>query len=155
MESGGGLYRRGSSISATLQQERHPSLSFYRNRDNISDTVNIADGPRVGAHRDSRGLDGHVSMGHTIEDRLDEMMRMLSGTQQLLLDQQSTTKRLESSVEKLNADVDTLRSDLKVFDRDSCASGNKSKNRVPSELRVSTTLSIFSLTDDLNYSRML
>ena len=79
-------------------------------------------------------------------------MRMLSGTQPLLLDQQSTTQRLEISVEKLNADVDT---DLKVFDQDSCASGNKSKNRVPSELRVSTTLSIFSLTDGLNYSRML
>ena len=91
----------------------------------VTATVNIADGPRMGAHRDSRGLDGHVSMGHTIEDRLDEMMRMLSGTQQLLLDQQSTTKRLESSVEKLNADVDTLRSDLKVFDQDSCASGNE------------------------------
>ena len=62
------LYRRGSSISATLQ---HPSLSFHPNHDNI-DTINIADGPRVGAHHDSRGLDGHVSMGHTIEDRLDD-----------------------------------------------------------------------------------
>ena len=44
-------------------------------------------------------------------------MSMMSGTQQLLLAQQATTQRLETSVAKINAEVEILQADLKKCPR--------------------------------------
>ena len=84
---------------------------------------------------------GHVQPGsNSLETKLDEMMGMISGTQQLLLAQQATTQRLETSVAKINAEVEILQADLKKMSKESPTSKATSKRRVPKELRVTSTV---------------
>ena len=120
------MYRLGSSISAGLQQGTRGS-SFYR-QDSGADTL------RGGGAR------GHVQPevpgSSSLETKLDEMMSMMSGTQQLLLAQQATTQRLETSVAKINVEVETLQADLKKMSEEASTSKATSKRRVPKELRV-------------------
>ena len=97
------MYRLGSLISAGLQQGTCGS-SFY-SRDSGADTL------RSGGAR--RHMQPEVPESSSLETKLDEMISMMSGTQQLLLAQQATTQRLETLIAKINVEVKTLQADLK------------------------------------------
>lgn len=119
------MYRRGVPIGATLQASR---TSFYSHPHDIDDSpeMELRGGPR---------------MGLTLENKMDEMMSMMSGTQQLVLAQQATTKRLESTVAKISTEVENLQCDFKKISEGSAASNHgtkpKCRSKVPTELRVS------------------
>ena len=124
------MYRLGSSslsISAGLQQGACGS-SFYR-QDSGADTLR---GGRARGH-----VQPEVPRSNSLET---EMMSMMSGTQQLLLAQQATTQRLETSVAKINAEVEILQADLKKMSEESPTSKATSKRRVPKKLRVTSTV---------------
>ena len=96
----------------------------------------------------------HVPPGGThqdLESKIDQMMGMLSGTQQLLLAQQATTQRLENSIAKVNAEVETLQADFKKISEVATATTSvktRSSKKVPAELKVISylyTMPIFAM----------
>ena len=123
MESGG-FYRRGAASGSTGARTN----AFYSHQF-----------PSI----DGEGLNGGAGRLQTgeLENKIDQMMGMLSGTQQLLLAQQATTQRLENSINKVNAEVETLQTDLKKISEEvagTTQSGKgKSTRNVPTELKVS------------------
>ena len=65
-------------------------------------------------------------------------MEALSATQQLVLSQQESTKRLEQNMSKLNKDVTEMQEELKSSTASSTGNGsNISRLKIPSELSVS------------------
>ena len=126
-----GMYRLGSSISATLQQGAHTS-SFYTQPDPTSERVSELRGGRGRTHVQTDSV-------RNLESKIDEAVNMMSGMQQLLLAQQATTQRLENSIAKMNAEVETLQADVKKISEEPVSIKAKSKrSRVPTELRVSS-----------------
>lgn len=123
----GGMYRRGSSISSSLQQGSC-ATSFYPP---VDSTVDVRGG----------GAAMHVPLGVHInlESKIDEMMNMMSVTQQLLLAQQATTKRLEESMAIMSTEVETLQADFKTISEEVSATASQKsgqKRGVPVELKV-------------------
>ena len=92
MDSGGFYQRCGTASSSTGACTN----AFYSHQ-----FPSIADDERLngGAERPQTGAE--------LESKIDQMMSMLSGTQQLLLTQQATTQCLENSITKVNAEVDS------------------------------------------------
>ena len=109
----GGLYRHGIPSSITRQQGAS-TTGFY--------------GPSVsgsGSSINGQRFIGHVPPGE-LEKRIDQMMGMFPGTQQLMLAQQATTQRLEDSVAKINA---TLQTDMKKMSEEVGQSTQEKENQ--------------------------
>ena len=122
----GGLYRHGMPSSVTRQQGAS-ATGFYR--------------PNI----DGQLLDGGA--GHVVpppaelEKKIDQMMNMLSGTQQFMLAQQATTQRLEESLAKINTEVANIQTDVKKLSEEvgqtaQSTGKGKSSRKVPTELKV-------------------
>ena len=97
------LHRDGSSIIPGLHPARLPVNNFYPSH-----------GPGRGgtsAGFEQRGGTQPVT-DMALTGQIDQMMNMLSSTQQLLLTQQSTCNRLEDTVAKLSSDVFIIQEEL-------------------------------------------
>lgn len=119
------LYRDNSSVTPGLHPARL-SGSFYSNR-----------GHGVGG---SSGFGGCEHGGGSAEPvlgvKVDQMMSMLSSTQQLLLDQQATCSRLEDTVTKLSSDVAAIQQELSSGTAAIKSVQKSSRRKVPRELSV-------------------
>ena len=135
------MYRNNISVTPSPDSLSRSSSNFYT-FDNVGD------------HRyTSPYHGGHHSMHHSVTpqshrqletadltSKVDQMMTMLSSTQQLLVSQQATTVHLEETVAKLTQDVTDLKSaGIAASENASGTKGSqKPKSRkIPRELSVS------------------
>lgn len=94
------LYRDNSSVTPGLHPARLQPTNFYSNRDRVSVGGSSSFGSfEHGGGPQTSGSDPMLGV------KIDQMMSMLSSTQQLLLTKQDTCHRLEDTVTKLSSDV--------------------------------------------------
>lgn len=134
------LYRQNSPVTPGLHPSRM-AANFYSNR-----------GHGVSGSSRSAGLSGGFEQGGgpqnlpdpTLSVKLDQMMTMLSSTQQLLVSQQATCNRLEDTVTKLSSDVATIQQEL-ASGRSATKTDTKagSRRKVPRELSVKKSFFLF------------
>lgn len=127
------LYRDNSAVTPGLHPARMPR-NFYpnRGRDAVGGPSSLVghSGFEHGGGPQNSGSDPMLGV------KIDQMMSMLSSTQQLLLTQQDTCSRLEDTVTKLSSDVAAMQQELAsgaIKNPDS----KGSRRRVPRELSVS------------------
>lgn len=132
------LYRDNSSVTPGLHPNRLPG-NFYSNRGHGG-----VGGPSSFGFEHGGGPQASAP-DPVLSTKVDQMMNMLSSTQQLLLAQQDTCSRLEDTVTKLSCDVAAIQQELASGPHPTTNSGSKSSRRkVPRELSV-------SITEDMAY----
>lgn len=137
------MYRRGESVSRQLHSM---DVQDTRSRGYISPEMASPSGssspytPNFYS-ADQRQTTSTYSNELALSGKMNEMMSMLSGTQQMLMSQQAATQRLEEKVGKLAEDVCGLQRELEGIKSSSSStteSTTKSNRvKVPTDLSVS------------------
>ena len=136
------MYRRGESVSRQLHSM---DVQDAGSRGYVSSEVarHSVSGSPFTPHYYS--ADQHCSTTPSNEQlalsrKVDEMMSMLSGTQQMLLNQQAASQRLEDKFGKLSQEVSELKKELEGIKSSSPLSeslGKSTRVKIPSDLSVS------------------
>lgn len=126
------LYRDNSSVTPGLHPARLRN-NFYSNRGG-----ELGGGPSSFGGGFEHG--GGPQNDPTLYVKIDQMMSMLSSTQQVLLTQQDTCHCLEDTVTKLSSDVAAIQEELSsgIVAKKSDSKG--SRRKVPKELSVSISI---------------
>lgn len=75
--------------------------------------------------------------GTLLHRKIDQLLTMITSSQQVLVDQQACSERLENKVEKLSDDVFQLTSEIdEMRNSTSDTNGRTSRVKIPSELLV-------------------
>lgn len=145
------MYRNNISITPGPESLNRSSRNFYTFEETIGDHAYVSPSPYPHGHHDLRHSTGSVtpqsnrlvgSESADLTTKVDQMMTMLSKTQQLVVSQQATTTRLEETVAKLTQDVTDLKSVATAEDASGAKGSQKPKNRkIPKELSVSLCVS--------------
>lgn len=122
------LYRDDSSVTATLRSSRPGS--FYAGHDRT-----FVNGGAMSATPFDPQQRGDVTTTNT---KIDQLMNMVSSTQQLLFSQQDAYKRLETHVLSLSSDVAEIKQDLNSSGQGGKNAHSTSRCKVPVELSVSS-----------------
>ena len=140
------MYRNNISVTPGPESLNRSSRNFYTFED-IGDHAYVSPSPYPHGHHDLRHSAGSVtpqsnrlvgSESADLTTKVDQMMTMLSKTQQLVVSQQATTTRLEETVAKLTQDVTDLKSVATAEDASGAKGSQKPKNKkIPKELSVS------------------
>ena len=137
---GSGFYRNEASLSRSLQSSFESSLVYPNNPLTQQDCIQSRTHSRphlpAGPHQwQPSPTDNSINQLFT---KLDEMMVMISSTQQLVFDQQASQKHLEGKVAKLTRDLEEV-SKQQTANSSAPDSGKKqasSQSRIPLELSV-------------------
>ena len=129
------LYRDNHSVTPGLHPARRQSTTFYPDRDRSHGGPLSFSGfePRDGGGPQSGGSGTDPVLGI----KIDQMMSMLSSTQQLLMTQQETCNRLQDTVVKLSRDVAAIQQELSTGIPSKKSNSKGSRHKVPRELSVS------------------
>ena len=141
------MYRNNISVTPGPESLNRSSRNFYTFEDIPGDHAYVSPSPYPHGHHDLRHSAGSVtpqsnrlvgSESADLTTKMDQMMTMLSKTQQLVVSQQATTTRLEETVAKLTQDVSALKSVATAEDASGAKGSQKPKNKkIPKELSVS------------------
>ena len=84
----------------------------------------------------------------SVAGKMDQLMSMMTNTQQLLIAQRSANVDMLQKIESIAADVNELKQDvIDIKDRSgSSGKGKASRVKIPSELSVSEMLTLYSLS---------
>ena len=143
------MYGNNTPLSPSLESLSRSSSNFYT-LDDVGDRhypspytpgnhrggdIHQGAGP---ATPHSRRLNGPETVN--LSTKVDQMMTIMSSTQQLLVSQQAATVRLEETVAKLTQDVTDLKSTAVATGEDASGVGAKKPNKktkIPKEQIVS------------------
>ena len=152
MSGQGGFYRNGSSLTRSLQNELESDVDHGNYLDlphtpyDTSTPHSNFQSPGSGSNWPLRpnfptNLSMQDTSTHTLSSKIDQMMSMLSNTQQLLFSQQNAHSVLERKVEALSQDVSSLTDKLENATH---TGGNSDKKTAPRAQRISSELSVSS-----------
>ena len=82
----------------------------------------------------------HSPPNQTVERKLDQMMEMITNTQQILIEQQSNQVIMGEKMEQISSDVQTLQKEMKELQQNTATETNKRKIKIPKQLSVSSNL---------------
>ena len=129
------MYRGGESVSRQLHSMDVLDAGS-RGRHSGSGSPFLPPFYSADQHRSTTPSDEQLAMSR----KVDEMMTMLSGTQQMLVSQQAASQRLEDKFGKLSEEVSELKrelEDMKSSSPSSESSGKSTRIKIPSDLSVS------------------
>ena len=126
------LYRDESSFTSDLELHSRRVANFYASGRNDRASGMSWATPSL-ALATGHGLEQHG--GDMMAVKMDQLMNMMTSTQQLMLAQQDAYKRLETHVLSLSNDVAVIKQEL--HDQGSKKVSPTAKCKVPAELSVS------------------
>ena len=80
----------------------------------------------------------HYLPNQTLEIKLDQMMGMITNTQQIIVEQQSNQVIMGERMEQISSDVQSLQKEMKELQQNTSADTNKRIVEIPKHLSVSS-----------------
>ena len=128
------LYRDGSAVTPGLHPTRMPVSNFYS-----SSRADLGGGGLSAGSGDIRRGSSTDAVTRDLAIKMDQMLDMLSSTQQIVLRQQDTCNRLEENMAKLGSEVAALK-DM-PSSKANMNSSSSCRPNVPREISVSIIIS--------------
>lgn len=119
------MYRGGSRVDLTGMPRSSPgnTASFYPS-------------PVTPTNGAARNDYFPMQQDDNLHRKVDQLLNIITSTQQVLVDQQAHNQRLESKVEKMSEDLFNLKSEMDEFHNSSPPETTKTRVKIPSELSV-------------------